>query len=362
MINILLTCAGRRNYLVEYFRQALDGRGRIFASDADGSAPALQEADRAFLVPPVTHPDYFDILLAICRDHRVRLLFSLNDLELPLLARQRDRLLNVGTIPVVSSPAVVDLCFDKWSTFQFLRQIGVPTPQTFVAIEDAREALFRKELAFPLVVKPRWGTASFGIEYPESIQELALTWDLGRLRLLRSFLASASADGERCLIVQEKGGGTEYGLDVINDLEGRYVTTFVKRKLAMRSGETDKAVTVAHPGLEAVGRRIGEALGHIGNLDCDVFVDGDRCWVLELNPRFGGGYPFTHRAGANLPAALIAWAQGEAVDPHWLTIKPDVASAKCDRLVEIAVDRPANAWSAVATPNLSGFCWKEATP
>ena len=336
MINILLTCAWRRNYLVDYFRQALAGRGQIFASDATLSAPALQEADRAFLVPPVTDPDYFNILLEICREHHVRLLFSLNDLELPLLARQRFQFLSVGTIPVISSPTVVDLCFDKWATWNFLQEIGVPTPLTFISLAEAQDALSRSELAFPLVVKPRWGTASFGIDYPESTEEMALTWELGRMRLQRSFLLAASVDKECCLIAQEKVTGTEYGLDIVNDLEGRHVTTFVKRKLSMRAGETDKAITVTHPALEAVGRRIGEALGHIGNLDCDVFVDGERFWVLELNPRFGGGYPFTHRAGANLPAALIAWAQGDAVDPCWLIMQPDVATAKCDRLVGFA--------------------------
>lgn len=362
MINILLTCAGRRNYLVDYFRQALAGRGKVFASDAADSAPALQEADRAFLVPPVTDPDYFTILLAICREHRVRLLFSLNDLELPLLARQRDQFLNIGTIPVVSSPTVVDLCFDKWATWKFLHRIGVPTPLTFVTLAETQAALSRSELAFPLVVKPRWGTASFGIEYPEATEEMALTWELGRLRLQRSFLLAASTDKERCLIAQEKVAGTEYGLDVVNDLEGRYVTTFVKRKLAMRAGETDKAITVNHPMLEAVGRRIGEALGHIGNLDCDVFVDGERFWVLELNPRFGGGYPFTHRAGANLPAALIAWAQREEVDPRWLIMNPDVATAKCDRLVDIVVTKTAPARSAAIPVNQPGFAGKEARP
>ncbi len=357
MINVFLTCAGRRNYLVDYFRQALAGRGRIFAGDADASAPALQEADRAFLVPPVTAPEYFDTLLAICREHRVRLLFSLNDLELPLLARQRDQFLNVGTIPVVSTPAVVDLCFDKWATFCFLREIGVPTPSTFVTLGEAQTALSKRELAFPLVVKPRWGTASFGIDYPESTEEMELIWRLGHLRLQRSFLAAASTDKKHGLIAQQKVAGMEYGLDVVNDLEGRHVTTFVKRKLAMRAGETDKAVTVAHPVLEAVGRRIGEALGHIGNLDCDVFVNGERYWVLELNPRFGGGYPFTHRAGANLPAALIAWAQGETVDPRWLTMKPDVAAAKCDRLVEVVDGRTAHA-EPLAPPSSR---WEQAT-
>ena len=335
MINILLTCAGRRNYLVDYFRQALAGRGQVFASDAALSAPALQEADRAFLVPAVTDPDYFNTLLTICREHHVRLLFSLNDLELPLLARQRYQFLAIGTIPVVSSPTVVDLCFDKWATWNFLQEIGVPTPLTFISLPEAQAALSRNELAFPLVVKPRWGTASFGIDYPESTEEMTLSWELGRMRLHRSYLMGSSTDKECCLIAQEKVTGTEYGLDIVNDLAGHHVTTFVKRKLSMRAGETDKAITVSHPVLEAVGRRIGEALRHIGNLDCDVFVDGERFWVLELNPRFGGGYPFTHRAGANLPAALIAWAQGETVDPRWLSVQPDVATAKCDRLVGI---------------------------
>lgn len=360
MINILLTCAGRRNYLIEYFRQALVGRGQIFACDAVPSAPALREADRAFLVPAVTAPDYFDTLLAICREQRVRLLFSLNDLELPLLARQRDRFLAIGTIPVISSPPIIDLCFDKLATWNFLQGIGMPTPLTFVTLAETQDALARRELAFPLVVKPRWGTASFGIDYPESAEEMALTWELGRLRLQRSFLLAASVEKERCLIAQEKVTGTEYGLDVVNDLAGRYVTTFVKRKLAMRAGETDKAVTVSHPALEAVGRRIGEALGHIGNLDCDVFVDGERFWVLELNPRFGGGYPFTHHAGANLPAALIAWAQGEQVDPRWLIMQPGVATAKCDRLVGIAVDKTPSVRAVAAAPDPFPVCEQEA--
>ncbi len=188
-----------------------------------------------------------------------------------------------------------------------------------------------------MVLKPRWGTASIGIEYPENPEELELAWQLGHLRIMRSALAAPSAaDREHCLLVQEKLSGVEYGMDVVNDLQGRYRGTFVRRKLSMRAGETDQAVTENHPGLEAIGRRIGETLGHIGNLDCDVFVDGDQYRVLELNPRFGGGYPFCHLAGVNLPAALIAWAENRDVDPDWFSMRSGVAAGKCDRLVMVA--------------------------
>jgi len=122
-------------------------------------------------------------------------------------------------------------------------------------------------------------------------------------------------------------------LDIVNDLDGNYATTFVKRKLAMRAGETDRAITVDSEQLQELGQLIGGKLCHIGNLDCDVFVREGICYVLELNPRFGGGYPFSQVAGANIPAALIAWADGKEPDPSWLKVMPNVMASKCDRLV-----------------------------
>lgn len=338
-MNILLTCAGRRNYLVRYFRDALNGRGKVYAADASADAPALQEADGSFLVPKVHDTNYLDRLLCICRDHKIGLLLSLNDLELPILAAQRDRFDAICTVPVVSSPRVVDTCFDKGKTSEFLGDLGIPGPRTYFSLAEARAALSSGEIAFPLVIKPRWGTASIGIEFPEDEKELKLAYRLVGKKLTRTFLAGVSrTEPERCVLIQERLPGDEYGLDIVNDLNGRHAGTFVKRKLAMRAGETDKAVTVRDDRLERLGAQIGRALGHVGNLDCDVFVADNKCYVLEMNPRFGGGYPFSHVAGANIPAALIAWAEGEDADPHWLSVRPGVTSAKCDRLVVCGKD------------------------
>ena len=332
-MNVLLTCAGRRNYMVEYFRAALAGRGRVCAADSSGDAPALHEADQAFVVPPVSHPEYVDHILELCRQNEVGLLLSLNDLELPLLARNRERFCAQGTVPVVSSPEVIELCFDKWATARFLESCGIASPRTYLTLRDAEAALDRGEVALPLVIKPRWGSASIGIAFVEEADDLVPTYHLIRRQLARSILAEASAgDQEHAVLIQERIAGQEYGLDVVNDLDGRHVATFARCKLAMRAGETDRAVTVESFELDRVGAAIGQQLGHTGNLDCDVFLAEDRLHVLELNPRFGGGYPFSHAAGADLPAALIAWACGEAPDPRWLRIRPGVRAAKCDRL------------------------------
>lgn len=331
-MNILLTCAGRRNYLVEYFRTALQGEGQIYAADASADAPALQIADKAFIVPAVNHPNYFDRLLSICERRQVRLLISLNDLELLPLAHQRNRFLQIGTLPIVSTPNVVNTCFDKWAALSFLQRANLSFPNTYVTLAEARHALDRQEIAFPLVVKPRWGTASIGIEFPEDDEELELMYRLVRKILQRTILAQTSAtDIERSVLIQAKMPGQEYGLDIVNNLDGRYVTTFVKRKSAMRAGETNQAVTVSDDRLQTLGETLGRKLGHVGNLDCDVFLNNGKPYVLEMNPRFGGGYPFSHAAGANLPAALIAWAKGEEPNPCWLSMKSDVQATKYDR-------------------------------
>lgn len=335
-MNVLLTCAGRRNYMVDFFRAALDGRGEVCAADCSKDAPALHEADRAFVVPPIDRPDYVGHMLELCRANRINLLVPLNDLELPVLARNRERFRAAGTLAVVSSPDAIETCSDKWATGRFLESCGVASPWTCLTLREARAALDRGEIALPLVLKPRWGSASIGIVHVEHADDLAPAYRLVRGQLARSILAAASArDPERAVLIQERLLGQEYGLDVVNDLDGRYVTTFARCKLAMRAGETDRAVTVARHEFDRLGAAIGRALGHLGNLDCDVFLADDRLYALELNPRFGGGYPFCHIAGADLPAALVAWASGEAPDPRWLRVRPGVSGAKCDRLVPI---------------------------
>jgi len=331
--DVLLTCAGRRNYLVEFFRAALAGSGRVLAADARADAAALAEADAAFVTPDALDPHYPERLLELCAREDVGLVVPLNDLELPVLARERERFRAEGVQVVVSSPEVIDLCFDKLATARKLAEWGFAAPATFDELGAALHALDTGRLLPPAVVKPRWGSGSIGVEFCQDRRELVLAHQLVSMRLGRTALAASSAaDPEHAVLVQEHVPGQEYGLDIVNDLAGRTAAVFVKRKLAMRAGETDRAETVADADLEQLGHDLGTRLGHVGNLDCDLFVHRQGVTVMELNPRFGGGYPFTHAAGANVPAALVAWWQGRAPEPGWLEARPGVVAAKCDRL------------------------------
>lgn len=317
-MNILFTCAGRRTYLLKYFKENLSEGDKVVATDMQLSAPALQVADVKLQVPAVYDPKYIDITLQICKEQKIDALLSLNDLELPLLAENKARFEAEGVKVIVSDPKVIDIAFDKYKTAQWVESLGLKSPKTFVRLEDAKRALQTGELVFPLFMKPRWGSGSIGLETIADMEELDIYYNLLMKKVKKTILATASV-GDEYIMIQEKLTGNEFGLDVMNDLKGNHVAVSVKQKLAMRAGETDKAVTLDLPEVREIGRKIGEALKHIGNLDVDVMQNakGEYC-VLELNPRFGGGFPFSYEAGVNLPKAIIEWIKGNEVDAAML--------------------------------------------
>lgn len=334
-MNILFTCAGRRTYLLKYFKDNMSAEDKVVATDMQLSAPALQAADVKLQVPAVYDPKYIDITLNICKEQKINALISLNDLELPILAENKAKFEALGVTVIVSDPEVIDIAFDKYKTAQWVESIGLNAPKTYVTLASAKEALAKGEIAFPLFMKPRWGSGSIGLETIDDMEELDIYYHLLMKKIKKTILATASV-GDEYIMIQEKLTGNEFGLDVMNDLEGNNVAVSVKQKLAMRAGETDKAITVDLPEVREMGAIIGRNLKHIGNLDVDIMqrANGDYC-VLELNPRFGGGYPFSYEAGVNMPKAILQWLKGEKVDAK--TLQPEYGKmfAKNDYLMEI---------------------------
>lgn len=297
-MNILLTSAGIRGYLVEYFREALAGTGQVIAVDARADAPALYAADAARVVPALDDPEEFlETLEAICREFQIHGIIPLSDLDLPVLAAEKSRFEALGARVIVSDGRVIELCTDKYATDQFLRSIGVGTPPTFITLETALAALDLGRIHLPLVVKPRRGSASQG------------------LRILRSRQALVSggvATGDE--IVQEFIEGTEYGVDVLCDATGTPVSVRCKRKIRMRAGETDKAVSEFNDKVVQATLTAARALGVYGPMDADVLERKGQPFVLDINARFAGGYPFSHAVGADFPRKILSLIRGVPIE------------------------------------------------
>ncbi len=306
-MNILLTSAGRRGYLVRFFKEAI-AEGEVHAANSSKDSTAMYFADKAVVTPLIYDDAYIPFLLNYCVEQRIDAIIPLFDVDLPILAKNKNKFEELGITVIVSSAHVIEMCNDKWKTFNFLISNGFHTPITFLSLETAFQAIHKNEVRFPMIVKPRWGMGSLLVFEAENKEELAVFYNKVKRNIARTYLTYESQHNlEESVIIQEKITGQEYGLDIINNLQGNYETTIVKKKLSMRAGETDCAEVVMNEELCYIGERLSKKIGHIGNLDVDVFNNEKGSYILELNARFGGGYPFSHLAGVNLPKAIISW-------------------------------------------------------
>ncbi|MDE7016315.1 MAG: ATP-grasp domain-containing protein, partial [Lachnospiraceae bacterium] len=259
-------------------------------------APAVYDADKFYLVPRITAPGYLEQILTICREEKIDGVFSLIDPELSMLAKERERFLEIGTTPIISPYDLVETCFDKYKMYQMLCEMQIPTGKCFIEKEAFYQALADGEISYPVFVKPVRGSASININKVNSKEEIELLFSL-----------------YDDLMIQEYMDGQEYGADVYVDMvSGKCTSLFVKKKIKMRAGETDKSVSFKDEKLFAMLRDFVERCGFCGMIDIDIFQINGTYYISEVNPRFGGGYPHAYACGVNMPRQVLANLAGRA--------------------------------------------------
>lgn len=321
-MNVLLTSVGRRAYMVKYFKEAIGTHGLVHVSNSDDNTVAFCYSDCSVISPMIYDEAYIPFLLNYCQVNKIDIVVSLFDIDLPILASHKDDFAKIGTKVIVSDVEFVGACNDKWKTYEYLKNYGFHVPKTYKTLMDVEHALMSGEVDFPIVVKPRFGCGSIGLHIAEDRDELEYLYKKTTRQIESSYLRFETNAVDDKVVFQEYLRGQEYGVDIINDLEGNFKNAIVKKKIAMRAGETDIAEIVEHPGVLKEVRRLGAITKHISNLDCDVFVVNDTPYFLEMNARFGGGYPFSHVAGCNLPKAILRWSENLSVDDELLAAKP----------------------------------------
>jgi len=329
MANIILTSAGRRNYLVEYFKSALSGTGKVYTANSTKDATAMLVSDGAFVAPMLDDPEYIPFLLKVCTKYSITIIVPLFDLELPILAPAIDQFQDIGVTVFVSDIDIIKICNDKWETFRFLRNHGFNSPSTFLSIAETLDSIEHNKCSFPLMIKPRWGMGSIATNVAENPKELEVLFAMVKRNMMKTYLnKNSKKDLNQSIVIQRFLEGDEFGLDVVNNLNESFIVSFVKKKLSMRAGETDSAETVNDPELEQLGKDISCKLKHCGNLDVDVMRSGGKPYIIDMNARIGGGYPFSHLAGADIPAAYVAWASNQRPASECFKIKIGVRGFK----------------------------------
>lgn len=322
-MNVLLTSVGRRAYMVKYFKKAVGESGQVHVCNSDDLTVAFHYADKAVLSPLIYDDNYIPFLLDYCKENKIDILLSLFDIDLLVLARNKEKFAQIGTKIIVSDEEIVDICNDKWKTYLFLKENGFAVPKTYLSLQRVLLALESGELHYPIIVKPRFGCGSIGMSIAEDEMALLYYFRRNTRVIAKSYLKyeSAAVPADQQILYQECLRGQEYGADIINDLNGRTQNVIVKKKIAMRAGETDISETVDEPAIRAELTRLGGLTEHIANMDCDVFLVDGKPYVLEMNVRFGGGYPFSHMGGCDLPQAIVNWVNGVPVPEPLLESK-----------------------------------------
>jgi carbamoyl-phosphate synthase large subunit len=246
------------------------------------------------VVPPIGDDRYLRTVLEVIERHDIDAVLALSDLDLAVLPALRPELERRGVVALFPDTRRATISLDKLETARFLTGSGLVTPPT----TDE----FAVALAWgpPWFVKPRHGSASVGATAVDAEDDLhqVLT-------------------GRADMIAQPLVEGPEVNVEVCCDLAGQPVRACVWRKHESRRGETLRAETIRHDAALAAGLELARALGAPGPIDIDMILVHDRPVVIEINARFGGGYPVSHLAGAGFIRALIDMAAGRTVLPDY---------------------------------------------
>ncbi|MBP3531069.1 MAG: ATP-grasp domain-containing protein [Thermoguttaceae bacterium] len=298
-MNILILSAGTRNKIAQYFKKAVGANGTVVATDCSPVAPAIYDADKYYIVPRMTEPGYIDVILDICQKEKIDGVLSLIDPELSLLAQNRAKFEAVGTTVIGSDYELCERTLDKWATYCWLSEREYRCAKSYVDKDAFYADLEAGAATFPVFVKPVRGSASVAISKVSDKETLDLLF--------------ARGDG---LMIQEFLDGQEIGADVYIDMiSGEVVSIFTKKKLVMRAGETDKAVSFKDDKLFALIQKFVDESGFRGQIDIDVFDVGGEYYISEVNPRFGGGYPHAYECGCDHMALIKNNLNGQTNAP-----------------------------------------------
>jgi carbamoyl-phosphate synthase large subunit len=292
-VDVVLCSVGRRVELVRWFRRAyqeLGLDGEVVGLDMDPLAPALAECDAATLVPRLDAPDFVAALTDVVTGRERPLVFPLIDPDVPVLAGHRDELDAAGARVQVVPPAGAGVVGDKQATTELFERIDVPVPGWSAG--DGRG------LGFPVVVKPRFGSAGADVHFAADEEEL-------------SFWRARVPDP----LVQERLPGPEITVDVLCLEDGLAAAACCRERIEVRSGEVAKARTVSRPDVAAHCARIARELRARGPITVQCILDSAGApRFTEVNARFGGGAPLGFAAGMESPRWVLAHAAGRDVE------------------------------------------------
>lgn len=298
MNNVLFCSAGRRVKLIEDFRKTMGDTGKLVAANASNLAPAIYVADKYYIVPKITEENYIDTILDICKKEDIKIVCTLIDPEIKVLADNRKKFEELGILLMVPSSKTAELCFDKFKMFKYLKENGIETVCTYGSVEEFENN--KDGVTFPVFVKPRTGSGSVGARRVDDIETLKNLFEK-----------------DETLIIQELMVGSDLDADVyVDTITNEVINVFLKNKLETKIGGANKTISFKDDTLVEFIKRIVSKFEFKGTINMDFFKRDGKYYLSEVNPRFGGGYIHPYAAGVDFIKYLIENANGNKNTPE----------------------------------------------
>ncbi len=318
-MNLLILSPGRRVEIVEYFKETFHAAGRkVYTLDMSPYAPALYSGDEFFRIDKdFNHLDqYIAHILEICKEKNISVILTLIDPELVLLSDYKEQFESHGIKLVLCDLKFIKQTFDKFGFYNTYKDI-IKLVDTVGSYEEAIARIESGEWSFPLFAKLRDGSASIGI------------------KKISNYADFEGIKEEKKYIYQPFIDGSEYGIDAYFDMiTGKLVSVFMKKKIAMRAGETDKAISVKSEQVLDEVKKLTNIKGLYGPIDVDVFVSKSKeVFINEINPRFGGGHPHAYGCGVNFMKLILNNLEGKKNEPIFNNYKEGIMMLKYNGLL-----------------------------
>lgn len=279
-------------------KKTIANSGKVVATDSWSVSPAIFLADKQYIVPKITNPNYINAVIEICKREDIKAIFTLIDPEIDLLAVNKHLFEDIGILPLCPSKKTADLCFDKFEMYKYLKQNGINTPLTFHQLADFKVAFSRGEIQFPVFIKPRTGSGSVGAHRVNTMQDL------------ENYYLENSFD----YIIQEFMQGDCDADAYIDYYSKKVVSIFSKKKIETRIGGASKTISFKDKRLFDFIESFMHLFDFAGAIDMDFFFRDGEYYLSEINPRFGGAYLHAYGAGVDFFKLIINNIEGKVND------------------------------------------------
>lgn len=301
-MNILFTSVGRRYYLLKYFRSHLSQKSVIVSSNSKDYTLAKKHSDYFYISPKILSKDYLNFIFELVLKHKIKFIFPLFDLDIKILSKNSLKINKLGATLISPPKNVNEIISDKFYLYKFLNKNGLNYPKTYLSKNNFFIDQKKKLITYPVILKPRFGTGSILTFLANNKKEVNFLFQYIEKNIENTYIEQKKISSN--VIIQEYLTGTEFGLDILNNINRSYYAHLLKEKIEMRNGETDIA-KISEMNINKISKSLSKLIKHNFIIDVDLIFYKKNFYIIDINPRPGGGYPFTHSIGMDMVKFFI---------------------------------------------------------